>query len=218
MQSPGKNGEGKSTSATLLDGLSSQHSESWDRLVDKYGPLVCFWCRRYGLQPADVEDVLQEVFSVVLRRVPDFKRGRRGSFRAWLWGITRNKLGDFMRRSAKQPQIAGSSLIERSAVPINGSPTSIDVLAGNSSIVPFAKSSYCYSYLLRMVEDEFEPKSWQAFYKVVCEGHAPSDVAATLGLTVNAVYVAKSRILRRLRETLETLESSLTDGSEQDFF
>src|SRR5690606_4676990 len=93
------------TSLSLLSGLRARDAEAWRRLVHLYGPLVVSWCRRFGLQPADAEDLTQEVFRVVFNRMGDFrKEGGQGSFRGWLLGITRNKVREHRRSLTSEPQ------------------------------------------------------------------------------------------------------------------
>jgi RNA polymerase sigma-70 factor (ECF subfamily) len=161
-----------------------------------YGPLVYGWCRQRRLQPADVEDVVQEVFRVVLLRIPDFRKGPTGgTFRGWLWTITRNKIADYWRRYAAQPQPAGGS---EARVRLEDLPEDKPEDAETSA----RELAGIYRRALALVRTEFEEKTWQAFWLVVCENRRPADVAANLELSLNAVYLAKSRVLRAVREAL----------------
>src|SRR5262245_4484517 len=88
-----------STASSLILGVRQGQADAWHRVARLYAPLVYAWCRRAGLQGPDAEDILQEVFLTVARRASDFRHDRPGdSFRGWLWGITRNKIGDWLRR------------------------------------------------------------------------------------------------------------------------
>jgi RNA polymerase sigma-70 factor (ECF subfamily) len=185
------------TSPSLLDGLRTQDPEAWRRLVTLYGPLVVAWCRQHGLQAADVEDVVQEVFQVVLRRVGDFRKERAAdTFRGWLWTITRHKLGDHWRRKAAHPQAAGGSEVRQQLeqIPETESPASCEA---SSEL-----TAGLYQRALDMVRSQFEETTWRAFLMVVCDNRRPADVAEDLRLSLNAVYLAKSRVLCALRETL----------------
>src|ERR1700683_3329399 len=92
-----------STPSSLLAGLRATDPLAWRRLAELYAPLVFHWCRGQGLQANDAEDVVQEVFLVIHQRICDFRRVTpEASFRGWLWGITRNKLGDWFRRAARR--------------------------------------------------------------------------------------------------------------------
>jgi RNA polymerase sigma-70 factor (ECF subfamily) len=184
-------------STALLTGLRAHEAEAWQRMVGLYGPVIYGWCKRQGLQPSDAEDVVQEVFRAVLARIADFRRRRPAdTFRGWLWTITRNKLGDYMRRCATQPRpVGGSEAHERlEQVPV---PLSVETAEEG----PAALSGVCHR-ALDLIRDEYETPTWQAFWQVVGEGRKPAEVALDLGLSLNAVYLAKSRVLRRLREVL----------------
>jgi RNA polymerase sigma-70 factor (ECF subfamily) len=182
-----------SMSTTLLAGLQALEPEAWSRLTRLYGPVVYGWCKRQGLQSVDVEDVVQEVFRAVLERVSSFRRERADdTFRGWLWTITRNKLADHFRKRLSQPEARGGTkgqarLAEVPVLPSEG-PSSSDSDLGRRG--------------LALIQSEFEETTWKAFWRVVCEDERPADTAAALGLTLNAVYLAKSRVLRRLREVL----------------
>src|SRR5688572_13721630 len=90
------------TSLSLLLRIKDAQPSAWERLNHVYAPLVWRWCRQRDLQDKDAEDVLQEVFHTVYRRVNSFERERDGSFRKWLLTITRNKIGDLIRRRERQ--------------------------------------------------------------------------------------------------------------------
>jgi RNA polymerase sigma-70 factor (ECF subfamily) len=178
------------TTANFLKGVQARDADAWWRLAHLYGPLVYGWCRRQGLQPSDCEDIVQEVFVTVVARVGDFeRRPAGGTFRGWLWQITRHKLGDWLRRQQARAR-------------------PLDDLAAPSTIAPppaaatDAPAGDLLHRALELIRPEFEPASWQAFWSVAVEGHKPADVAADLGLSPNAVYIAKSRILSRLRAVL----------------
>jgi RNA polymerase sigma-70 factor (ECF subfamily) len=194
--SPGAPG---TTSLGLLDGLRGQDPGAWRRLAYLYGPLVYGWCRGRGLRAEDAEDVLQEVFLVVAGRIGDYRHDRPGdTFRGWLWGITRNKIGDWIRRQANQETAVGGTdaqrrLQEEPAVPDTPEP---------SGYPEGGEPGDLYRRALDDLRPEFAERTWQAFWRVVIEGEGPADVARDLGMSRNAVYIAKSRVLHRLREAL----------------
>lgn len=194
-----KDGDSKQTSPTLVAGLKDQKPDAWRQMVELYGPLVYRWCQKRGLQPSDIEDVMQEVFGTVFRRIDDFRHNHaNGTFRGWLWTITRNKLGDYIKRYANHPQPAGGSQARQQL-----EQTPVDLEEEDSEEPEQANALFQRAF--DQMQAEFEPTSWQAFWRVVCEGRQAADVAAQLGMSLNAVYLAKSRILRRLRETLNDL-------------
>jgi RNA polymerase sigma-70 factor (ECF subfamily) len=147
------------------------------------------------LQARDAEDVLQEVFLTVARRAADFHCDREGdSFRGWLWTITRHKLGDWLRRQKHRERTAAGS--EGNLIFLEAA-----VEMESESTDP-AEVSALFQRALDIIRVEFEERSWRAFWRVTVESQDPADVATDLKMTRNAVYVAKSRILRRLREVL----------------
>ena len=190
-------GDSRSTSPSLLNGLRSRDPEAWNRLARSYGPLVYRWCVRAGLQAADAEDVVQEVFRTVALKIDGFRRERVGdTFRGWLWTITRNKLGDHLRRRRAEPQaVGGSSALDRLRE-IPAQEFEEATTTGSDDV------GRLYRRVLDLIQSEFEQRTWQAFLRVAVDGQRPADVAAELGMTANAVYIAKARILRRVREEL----------------
>jgi RNA polymerase sigma-70 factor (ECF subfamily) len=188
-----------STSTGLVNGVKGRDPEAWRRLAQLYGPLVYQWCRWRGLQASDAEDVTQEVFLTVAAKVAAFRRERpEDTFRGWLWVITRHKLGHWIRQQRAREQAAGGTDAQRrllaAALPEDGSQPDAASSAGAVTGL--------YQRALQLIRTEFEDRSWEAFRRLVLEGQRPTDVAADLGMTRSAVYVTKSRILRRLREVL----------------
>jgi RNA polymerase sigma-70 factor (ECF subfamily) len=181
------------------------HPQAWRQLADLYGPLVYAWCRSRGLQAADAEDVLQEVFLTVASRIADFRRDREGdTFRGWLAGITRNKIGDWLRRRQKGETATGGSDAQRLL---------LEAPATQPTIWPEpGEPGDLYRRALDVIRTEFTDRTWQAFWKVVIEGRVPADVAADLAMSRNAVYLARSHVLRRLREVLGEDEGATVPG------
>lgn len=191
----------QATSLTLLQRLRTSEEAAWRRLVHLYGPLVRYWCARWGVSGADADDVTQEVFQAVATGLEGFRRDRPGdTFRGWLHGITRNKLLLHARRIDRQPQAAGGSDAwlrwqELAARP-NDPPVEED---------PAAEVDALYRRALELVRGEFEEQTWRAFWLYAVDGRAAADVAADLGVTSAAVRKAKSRVLRRLKQEVGEL-------------
>jgi RNA polymerase sigma-70 factor (ECF subfamily) len=167
-----------------------------------YGPTVYGWCLRAGLQPADAADVGQEVFAAVARAIDGFRHDRAGdTFRGWLYTITRNKIRD--RGTAPGSVGTGGSdaqeQLARFAAP-SPDPEHVTRDSDDKDEV----RGLCRR-AIDLVQGEFEPQSWTAFTRAFVNGDAPADIAAALGISVNAVYLAKSRILRRLRQEFSAL-------------
>jgi RNA polymerase sigma-70 factor (ECF subfamily) len=193
---PGNESIPGSTSASFLQQLRRGVPEAWQRLTALYGPLVYTWCRRRGLQPEDAADVMQEVFRAVARNLATFRAEPGGTFRGWLWAITRSKIGDLHRRQHKEPPALGGSDAQQRLMELPAADEPEPAEEGDTSRL--------LHRALELVRNEFEPRTWEAFWRAAVDGQAPIDIAGDLGLSANAVYVAKSRVLRRLRELLET--------------
>jgi RNA polymerase sigma-70 factor (ECF subfamily) len=183
------------TSLSLLDSLRHADESAWRRLVDLYSPLIRGWLRRQGMAEHDVEDVVQEVLAVVFRKLSQFERQpQTGAFRSWLRAITLNCLRQTWRRRGREPLGAGGSdfgqLLDQLA----------DPESGVSRLWDEEHDRYITQRLLEAIRPSFEAKTWQAFQRVAIEGARPDDAAAELGMTVNAVFIAKSRVLTRLRQ------------------
>jgi len=189
-----------STSSSLLERLQSQDAQAWQRLVDLYGPLVYHWCRRHQLQAEDRADVFQEVFRAVASHITAFRRDRAGdTFRGWLLTITRNKIRDHFRRQQRHVQATGGSDALQQLAQV------ADPLDDQEEAADADQQRALLRRALHLLRDEFEDRTWQAFWRITVEGQAPADVAADLCLSLNAVYKAKSRVLQRFRQELGDL-------------
>ena len=193
--------EPSSISSSLLDRIRARHPEAWQRLVDLYGPVVYRWCRQLGVSTADAPDVVQEVFAAVVVGVGHFHRNRpEDSFGAWLRTIARNKVYDHLRRRHGRPGAeGGSNAYQRLLNLPDGPESSASTGSRLETDGLFARR------ILDAVRAEFESRTWNAFWRIVVDGQSPAEVAATLGMSLTAVYKAKSRVLRRLRQELEDL-------------
>jgi RNA polymerase sigma-70 factor (ECF subfamily) len=177
-------------------------NEWWKTFVAAYAPLVYRYARRRGLQDADAADVTQEVLAETARCLPTFEyKPERGRFRGWLGLLTRRQLARFF---AKQ---------QRDASRTNGA-TDHDVLAELAA--PQSEAEWTDTFhgqLLRTALDRirphFEPPTWQAFAQVWLHQRTAAEAAANLNLPIDAIYLAKSRVLKRLREELLHLAEDL---------
>jgi RNA polymerase sigma-70 factor (ECF subfamily) len=186
---------GHTTSLSLLIRVRAKEQAAWERLISLYAPLVERWCRRYRLQEADLADVRQEVFLAVASRIDEFRNERaRGSFRAWLHTITRNKVCDHWRTQASKAAPGGSDayaqLLQLSAA------EPVDPEAGSEA----EEKSMLYRRALQLLVTDFEETTRKAFLMVVLEERPPAEVARELGISRHAVYLAKGRVLARLRD------------------
>lgn len=196
----------ETTSLSLLSRIRRSDADGWQRFAHLYTPLVYGWCRQCGVDANVAADVVQDVFIAVHGNIDRFRSERQGgSFRGWLWQITRNKVRDYFRDLRGRPQATGGStahaMIEQ--VP-EDEPLSID---GSQP----TKQNSLLAIALTLVQAEFEPKTWQAFWRTKIDEAPSSLVAEELGMTQNAIRKARFRILKRLREELADL---FEEGSE----
>lgn len=186
------------TPISLLERLRLRpDSASWERLVALYTPLIRGWLGRYALQPSDVDDLTQEVLGTLLRELPQFRHDlRRGAFRRWLRTIAVNRLRTFWRgrrRAAGQADL--DAALDRLEDPDSDLSRRWDE----------EHDRHVARRLLELIEPEFEPATWQAFRRLVLEGQPTAEVARALGVSPNAVRIAKSRVLARFRKEAEGL-------------
>jgi len=200
LDPPTLTGSYGSTSSSLLARAKQRDPAAWHRLVQLYSPLVYYWCRNTRLRAEDAADLVQEVFRSVAGGLSRFSHeAENASFRAWLRTITLNKLRNFVRKQQAVAEAAGGSEAHRNLLEIADRLAADDSSIHESDIVLLCKRA------LELVEAEFQPQTWQVFWRVFIEGQFPADVAADLGISIGAVYKAKSRVLARLREELNDL-------------
>jgi RNA polymerase sigma-70 factor (ECF subfamily) len=186
---------GSTISTSLLEGIKDLQHDAWMRLTDLYGPVVYWYCRHAGLAPEDAADLAQEVFAAVAAHISEFRRDRPGdSFRSWLWTIMRNKIRDYFRRESGRAKAAGGTAAHQRIMRLP-EPTEAEVEQSSSE-----GSSLLSHRAVKLVRVGFEDQTWQAFWRTAVEGQTPAGVAEDLGMTLHAVYKAKSRVLCRLRQ------------------
>jgi RNA polymerase sigma-70 factor, ECF subfamily len=162
---------------------------SWRRLIELYTPLIRGWLGRQ-VSDADADDVVQEVLGAVLRAMPMFVHtGQPGSFRRWLRTTTARQLSAHWRA--------------RRSGPGEATPADWAQLEDPDSDLSRAwdreHDEFVARRLLQLMEPEFSPATWRAFRRQVVDGRPAAEVAAELATSVNAVLLAKSRVLARLR-------------------
>lgn len=190
-----------STATSLIDLLKSGDPDAWRCMVSLYYPFVYRFCLRGGLPSHELPDATQEVFRAVATGISEFRRNRPGdTFRGWLRTITRNKVNDYWRRAPVEGRAAGGSDAHQRIVSVPESPPS------GPDVEDLSETSRLVRKALELIRIEFEQTTWDAFWRTAVDGAPPALVAADLGISANAVYKAKSRVLRRLRETLGDLD------------
>jgi RNA polymerase sigma-70 factor (ECF subfamily) len=171
---------------------ASQTAADWASFVELFTPLVYGWARGLGLKEPDAADLVQDVFVQLLRVLPTFRHDGQHSFRAWLATVLRNRWRDRCRRP---------SLADR---PGNWQYVTGHADEDPANLVASAEyESYLRRRVLELLQRDFQPSTWQAFWKCIVEERTPAAVAAELGLSVDAVYKAIRRVRQRLLQELE---------------
>jgi RNA polymerase sigma-70 factor (ECF subfamily) len=172
-------------------------AEAWREFVRLYTPLVFGHCARHGLQEADAADVAQEVMRVAAQAMPEFQYdAQRGKFRGWLLQTTRHKLHKFYARNHRVPQSTSETTIERF----------LDREATVDEQTRWEEDyrQRLFDWAAERVQKEFQSATWNAFWLTAVECISVKEVAARLGISIGAVYIARSRVIARLRELIET--------------
>ncbi len=175
--------------------------QAWSEFVEIYSPLIYGIGRKNGLQDADAVDVTQEVLRIVARSISHWDYDvRRGSFRGWLFTIVRNELKDWFAKQRSAWVGTGNSSALRQLEEIA---TSDDKL---SAVWELEHQQRVFSWAAARVRGEVQASTWQAFWKTAVENQAAAVVAAELGMSVANVYVAKSRVMARMKEVIRHVE------------
>jgi RNA polymerase sigma-70 factor (ECF subfamily) len=188
------------TSVSLLQRLAGRPTDDdWRRLLELYQPLLRAWMGRAGVPESDADDLAQEVLLVVFREIGGFKRRGQGAFRAWLRTILTHRVRDYFRGQKYRPTATGDSDFLRRLDELESPGSALSRLWDREHDEHVAAS------LMRRVQGDFAPATWQAFRRHVLEGELAGRVAQELGLSLNSVLLAKSRVLTRLRQELAGL-------------
>jgi RNA polymerase sigma-70 factor (ECF subfamily) len=175
--------------------------DAWREFVRLYAPVVYGFARKRGLQDADAADLMQEVFRSVAAAAGrlEYDPGR-GTFRGWLFTVTRNKVYSFLDRDRRQEHGSGDPDTQRR---LREEP---DHAADLSEEWERAHERRLAALAMERVRPEFQPATWQAFTLTAVEGRAAQEAGRKLGMSQGAVYVAKSRVLARLKEEVQRLQ------------
>lgn len=188
------------TRQSLLIRAQTGEPNAWEDLTDLYRPLIIGWLNRQGVPAGDLDDLSQDVLLSVVKHLPGFEHsGRRGAFRSWLRTIVCSRTTDYWRAHGSDAQAGGGS----------GAAAALQQIADPDSDLnrqwDEEHDRYVLNCLLDLVEEEFEPTTLRAFRRLALDGISGAEAAQELGLSVAAVYVAKSRVLQRIRQEAEGL-------------
>jgi RNA polymerase sigma factor (sigma-70 family) len=188
------------TRPSLLARIRDQRDrQAWSECVEIYAPLVYGYARKQGLQDADVADLTQEVLRAVARSAAHLDYDpRRGSFRGWLFTIVRNELRDFVASRRRHCPGSGSPEVQRQ----------LEQLPAREEEALWEREyeQRLFAWAAEQVRRDFQEATWRAFWLTAVEGKSGKEVAEGLGMTTAAVYLAKRRVMTRLKEQIEQLQ------------
>jgi RNA polymerase sigma factor (sigma-70 family) len=194
-------GQPSETRLTLLGRLRTAPGDpaAWSEFVEWYGQKIYVWCRNWGLQEADAQDVTQEVFLKLSVRMQDFRYDPQGSFRAWLKTVSHHTWQDYLGKQRKAGQGSGSTdTLHR-----------LDAIEAKDDLerwIAAAADEELLKEAALRVRLRVEPRTWDAFRLLALEGRSGAEAAKVLGMKVGALFVARSKVQRMLREELARLE------------
>lgn len=191
------------TRVTLLARIrDGKDTEAWREFLQLYGPVVYGFARNRGLQDADAADIMQDVLRSVAVTAPKMEYDpKRGTFRGWLFTVTRNKVYNFLTGQRRRPRASGDSAAHEQ---LDAIPDRDDAGSEDWELEYQRQLS---ARAMEQVKGEFQKATWAAFWGTAVEGRTPLEVGLELKMSTGAVYVAKSRVIARLREEVKLLEA-----------
>lgn len=188
------------TPISLLQRLSRQPNDAdWRRLLDIYSPIIQRWLTGFGISHSDIDDVSQEVFKTLLKEIEYFNHnGHTGAFRRWLRVTIVHRLKGYWRDRRTKAQLP--SIDSERVLTLMEDPAS-----DPNRIWDREHDKHVVGKLLEMVRCQFTESTWQAFCFQVLDGQKASIAADQLGMSTNAAIIAKSRVLRALRQEAQGL-------------
>lgn len=190
------------TRASLILRLpDAADAAAWDELLAIYGPLVFRMAVRQGLQTADADDLVQNVFAAIARSVAEWlERSDRGKFRAWLLRIARNAAVNFLTRRGHGSLGTGDERVAQLLAEIPAPESQL------SSEFDLEYRREVFRWAAEQVRDAVADTTWQAFWLTQMESLPISEVAERLGISVGNVYIGRSRVMTRLKELVKQFE------------
>ncbi|QDS96195.1 ECF RNA polymerase sigma factor SigE [Roseimaritima multifibrata] len=174
---------------------------AWDEAVAIYAPLIRRLAVAQGMQPADADDLVQEVFSAIARSVSDWlERPDRGGFRTWLLAIARNAALNLLTRRGTRSLAAGGDDAAGMLADVESPAADI------SGQFDLEYRREVFRWAAAQVRDQVAEATWSAFWMTHVEGETVADVAKRLRVTVGTVYVSRSRVMNRLQEVVKQYE------------
>jgi RNA polymerase sigma factor (sigma-70 family) len=181
-------------------------ARAWEEFVEIYEPLLYRLVRTKGLQHADAQELTQEALLTVASAIERWNPDRdKGSFRGWLFCIARNMTINFLTRRRPDQQGVGGTDFRRA---LERQP---DPASELTTVFEHEYERQLFDWAARQVRGEFHESTWQAFWRTAVEGEAIPDTAAALGLSLGAVYMARTRAMARIKGRIKEVEAAQED-------
>ncbi|MCA9106417.1 MAG: sigma-70 family RNA polymerase sigma factor [Planctomycetales bacterium] len=189
-------------SSLIAQVRSPEDRESWDQFVIIYRPVIYRMARRRGLQDADAQDLVQTVLMRVARAIPSWERsGPETKFRHWLRRVTRNAIATAFSRKPRDAAAGGTEMLDLLAEQPADAADIERELARESMRERYLRTA-------SVVKAEVDSDTWRAFELTVVNRLPCEEVASQLGKSVGAVYAARGRVMRRLRDQAQRMKES----------
>lgn len=191
----------KTRPSLLLRIRDADDTNAWTQFAEVYAPLVHRFARKNGLQEADSSDLAQEVLSAVAKSIGRFDYDPNiGRFRSWLFTLARNKLNTQLLKQSRQPRGSGDTGVHQALASQPKDDSELEKIWDEEY------EQRLFQWAAEKAEGDFTESTWQAFWQTGVENRPAAEVAAELEMTVGAVYIAKSRVLARLKEMIEQVD------------
>lgn len=198
------------TRVTLIGRLHDpDDSVAWNEFVALYGPMIINFCRKRGVAEHDIEDIAQEVLSALSQAIRDFEYDpQKGTFRSWMYRFVRNRLSRHWRWQQRHPDRgSGRTTVQRM---VENQESDDEITQEQEWESEYRRRMFAWA--AERVREEVKPQTWQAFEQVAIQNLDVETVASNLSIKPGAVYVAKSRIIAKMKEAIQ----SVTEGWDPD--
>ncbi len=199
----------KTRASLILRLRRPDDAAAWTEFVEIYQPLIFRLARNKGLQEADALDLTQEVLARVANAVNRFELDPdQGSFRGWLSRITRNLVIDFLRGKQRQPLTGDHSDVQQL---LDNAPAGPE-----SSLFDAEQQRQVFAWAADRIRDQFQSSTWEAFWLTAVDNLTVDDVAEKLRMTPGAIYIARSRVMSRLKQQVNKHTQFLEIGGRHE--
>ncbi|MCG6158262.1 RNA polymerase sigma factor [Rubinisphaera margarita] len=189
-QPEGDNDETFTTSLSMLGDLAEGSESAWSRFERRYRAWLMTHCQRSGLSEADADDVTQEVMFKIFQAIGDFDRQRNGSFRKWMLIVTRSRIADLFRKSKRnREEPCSESFVENAAAAAN---------LEDQIDEPSVEALEEFERKMALLRSQFSDRDIEILIEYLGKDRLADDIAAEHGVSANAVYLVKSRVVKRI--------------------